>query len=291
MFKKKKIAELLTSTVLALSLLTGCVYIEVVEEETVKDEFAVHFIDVGQGDSALIISGDKTMLIDAGEIDCGFKVTSYLAEKGVDSLDYIIATHPHSDHIGGLADVINTVKTDTVIVPHVSDEETPTTQVYLDFLNAMDVNGCKLKEAVVGEVIDLGMSEMKILGPVTDEYDNLNDFSVVSQLTYGTVDFLFTGDAESPPENDILEAGLLEDIEVLKAGHHGSSTSSNKKFLKAVQPDYVVISCGEGNSYGHPNEKAMQRLGEYTDKIYRTDLQGSIVFKSDGTEITVECSK
>ncbi len=287
--KKKKITGMFLSAFLSAVFLAGCsISIDFGTDETAEDEFAVHFIDVGQGDSTLIVSGDYTVLIDAGEIDSGFEVTSYLSEQGISSIDYVIATHPHSDHIGGLADVLNTVKTDNVIVPHISDEEIPTTQVYMKFLEAVDKNGCNFREAVIGEKINLGMSEIEILAPVTDEYDNLNNFSIISELTYDNVKFLFTADAETESETDVIEAGTLEDVDVFKAGHHGSSTSSSKKFLEVIKPEYVVISCGVGNSYGHPSEKAMKRLTEYTENIYRTDLQGDIVFKSDGADIFVE---
>lgn len=281
---EKKIISLLCTAVSSVLLFTGCNFNNSSETD---EELQVHFINVGQGDCSLIVSQDYTVLIDAGEAEQSFVVTSYLSELGIESLDYIIATHPHSDHIGGLAGVIENIEVGKVIVPHIPDDELPTTKTYQNFLSAVDTAGCTLEEAYVGEIIELGISELKLIAPVTDTYDNLNNFSVVSELTYGDTKFLFTGDAESESENDMIDEGVLEDIDILKAGHHGSSTSSKKKFLDIVQPEYVVISCGD-NSYNHPNEKTVERLLEYTDNIYRTDHQGNIVFTTNGTDISVD---
>ncbi len=282
MAQKKIIAALLS----AVFLLAGC---SVSEETENSDSIQVHFINVGQGDCSLIVSDGYTVLIDAGESEESYVVTSYLSELGIEKLDFIIATHPHSDHIGGLAGVIENISADRVIVPHIPDDELPTTKTYRKFLEAVDSADCTLEEAYVGEVIELGISELEILAPVTDEYSDLNNFSIVSQLDYGGTSFLFTGDAESESEKDMMENNLLDDIDVLKVGHHGSDTSSKKKFLEVIKPDYAVISCGD-NSYNHPNEKTVARLAEYTDKIYRTDHQGNIIFTSDGENISVEYS-
>lgn len=290
--KKKKIIKCICAALSCAFILTGCSFeLHFWEDDTVSlsdDELQVHFIDVGQGDSSLIMTGEFNFLIDAGEKDEAYTVNSYLNEHGVGKLDYIIATHPHSDHIGGLAQVIAENDVDTVIIPHMADDKIPTTKVYADFLNAVDEKGCNLEEAYVGEIINLGDAEIEILAPVNDDYGDLNNFSVVSELTYGSTKFLFTGDAEKKVENEVLENGMFEDIDVLKAGHHGSDSSTGKKFLEVVKPEYAVISCGEGNSYNHPDEDAIERLLEYTDNIYRTDLQGSIVITSDGTEIKVD---
>jgi beta-lactamase superfamily II metal-dependent hydrolase len=206
----------------------------------------------------------------------------------VEKLDYIIATHPHSDHIGGLAQVIAENDVDTVIIPHMTDDKIPTTKVYAEFLNAVDEKDCNLEEAYVGEILNFGDAEIEIIAPVNDDYSDLNNFSVISELTYGDTKFLFTGDAEVKSENEVLKNGMFEDTDVLKVGHHGSNSSTGEKFLEVVKPEYAVISCGEGNSYNHPNEETIQRLLEYTDNIYRTDLQGNIVITSDGTDIKVD---
>lgn len=285
--KKKKVTGLILSCVL---LFSGCTYSDygTDSESDNQEEIQVHFIDVGQGDSSLIITDDFTVLIDAGEKGCGEIVNSYLAEHNIENLDYIIATHPHSDHIGGLPEVISQNDVGTVIIPHISDDKIPTTKIYGQFLQAIDDKDCKLEEAYTGEVINLGIAEMKVLAPVNDDYSDLNNFSVVTELEFENVRFLFTGDAETKSENEIIDSGMLESADVLKVGHHGSSSSSGEAFLDIVKPEYAVISCGEGNSYGHPNEDTIERLLKYTDSIYRTDLQGNIVFTSDGTDIEVD---
>ncbi len=288
--KKKKIVKFICTALLCAVILTGCtINISFDDSEnSLSDEIQVHFIDVGQGDSSLIITDNFNILIDAGEKEEAYAVNSYLNEHGVEKLDYIIATHPHSDHIGGLAQVIAENDVDTVIIPHMTDDKIPTTKVYAEFLNAVDEKDCNLEEAYVGEILNFGDAEIEIIAPVNDDYSDLNNFSVISELTYGDTKFLFTGDAEVKSENEVLKNGMFEDTDVLKVGHHGSNSSTGEKFLEVVKPEYAVISCGEGNSYNHPNEETIQRLLEYTDNIYRTDLQGNIVITSDGTDIKVD---
>jgi competence protein ComEC len=288
--KKKKIVKFICTALLCAVILAGCtINISFDDSEnSLSDEIQVHFIDVGQGDSSLIITDNFNILIDAGEKEEAYAVNSYLNEHGVEKLDYIIATHPHSDHIGGLAQVIAENDVDTVIIPHMTDDKIPTTKVYAEFLNAVDEKDCNLEEAYVGEILNFGDAEIEIIAPVNDDYSDLNNFSVISELTYGDTKFLFTGDAEVKSENEVLKNGMFEDTDVLKVGHHGSNSSTGEKFLEVVKPEYAVISCGEGNSYNHPNEETIQRLLEYTDNIYRTDLQGNIVITSDGTDIKVD---
>ena len=237
--KKKKITGLILSCVL---LFSGCTYFDSDASLETDAELQVHFIDVGQGDSSLIISDDFTVLIDAGERGCGEIVNSYLAEHDIENLDYIIATHPHSDHIGGMSEVISQNDVGTVIIPHISDDKIPTTKIYGEFLQVIDDKGCKLEESYVGEVINLGIAEMKVLAPVNDDYSDLNNFSIVTELEFGNVRFLFTGDAEIKSENEIIDSGMLKSADVLKVGHHGSSSSSGKEFLDIVKPEYAVIS-------------------------------------------------
>lgn len=248
----------------------------------VSSSTSVHFIDVGQGDCTLIISDGKTLLIDAGEKENGSKVCSYLKSQNITRLDYIIATHPHSDHIGGLPDVIGEFEVGAVIAPVIPDKLVPTSKSYENFLSAVSAEGCGLTKAKAGDVYSLGGSSFEIIAPLTDDSDDLNNYSVVCLLTYGDNIMLFTGDASKDEENDILDSGKYIDADLLKVGHHGSSSSSVKKFLNAVTPDYCVIMCGVDNSYNHPNEKTVERLEKYTDKINRTDLQGTIVCIPDG---------
>ncbi len=254
-------------------------------------DFGVYYIDVGQGDSELIRSGSTTVLIDAGEKEYGKTVCSFIKSLGIEKLDYVIASHPHADHIGGMAEVIKEFDIGRIIVPRVSDELIPTSTVYENFLDAVREKSMKLTPAKQGTVYQLDGSELEILAPVSDDYSDLNDFSVVCRITDGNNSFLFTGDASKPAENDIIDSGEDISADVLKVGHHGSSTSSGKNFLEAVQPAVCVISCGTGNSYGHPNEEAMNRLKAFTDKIYRTDLDGTVVIYSDGDQLYIKTEK
>ena len=249
-------------------------------------ELSVHFIDVGQGDSTLIISGDRTVLIDAGDSEGGQAVRSYLVSQKVDHLDYIIATYPHSDHTGGIETVLESFETGTLLIPVFSENGKSEDDLYAwhELNRTAEAAGIAMTEAVPGMTLDLGISSLSVLAPSGD-YDEINNYSVVTELTHGNNTFLLTGDAETESEADMLKSGVLEDIDVLKAGHHGSSTSTGSEFLEIVKPEYAVISCGAGNSYNHPSGSVMKRLGEYGVRVFRTDLQGSIIAKSDGKTI------
>ena len=250
-------------------------------------DFSVHFLDVGQGDAIYIHSGDADVLIDAGEAEYGDTVVQYLNTCGVSELDLIIATHPHSDHIGGLAAVCDEFAVDQVLFSELPDDMIPTMRTYEELLYAIDRAGAEYVTVQPGQTFALGDAVLTILGPVSQAYDDLNDYSVVAQLSYGETDFLFTGDQTAEAEQDLTEAYSLRGIEVLKVGHHGSSTSSSKRFLDQVQPAYAVISCGANNSYNHPNESVLRRLLDDTDNIFRTDVQGTVVFTSDGSVLSV----
>lgn len=250
-------------------------------------DFSVHFLDVGQGDSIYIHRGECDVLIDAGEAEYGDTVVRYLEQYGVEELDLVIATHPHSDHIGGLSAVLSEFEIREVMMPDIPDEQLPVTRTFESLLHAIDASDARLTDAQAGETYAIGDAVLTILGPVDTEYDDLNDYSVVAQLSHGAVDFLFTGDQTATAERDLLSTDTLERVEVLKVGHHGSSTSSSQKFLDVLQPEYAVIQCGAGNSYHHPSEKIVGRLLGFTDRIYRTDVQGTTVFTSDGKSVTV----
>ena len=238
-----------------------------------SDEMKVHFIDVGQGDSIFIeLPNTKTMLIDAAENEYADRITNYIYSCGYNTLDYVVATHPHSDHIGGMAEVIGAFNVENVIS-------------YTNMLKAIDDSGAKVKIGVAGtEIFSDGDLSAVVIAPVTEDYSDLNNSSVMVMLTYGSRKFLFTGDAENSEENTIT-ADI--DCDVLKVGHHGSSTSTSRAFLTAASPEYAVISCGMGNSYGHPHIETLDRLKGAGAKIYRTDLQGDIIMTCDGENITV----
>ncbi|MBO5278503.1 MAG: MBL fold metallo-hydrolase [Lachnospiraceae bacterium] len=245
----------------------------------------VHFIDVGQGDATLILCGEDAMLIDAGENDKGTLVQSYLQAQGVTSLRYMIGTHPDSDHIGGMDVILYKFDCDTVMMP----DKKKNTSTYRDVIDTMKNRGYSNTLPVVGDTYELGDASFTILAP-SRSYEDSNNCSIAILLTYGNTHFLFTGDAEEEAEKDMLDCGISLRADVYKAGHHGSSTSSSEAFLRAVQPTYAVISCGEGNSYGHPHAEPLNSFRAIGIQVFRTDEQGSIIATSDGENITWSCS-
>ncbi len=252
-----------------------------------SDSFEVHFIDVGQGDCILVKCDEKTLLIDAGENGHEEKVATYLRSQGVDTLDFILCSHQHSDHMGGLPETIAEFGVETVIMPRLTEKQTPTNKTYKAFLSALKESGASVKAAVPGNKYTLGSAEIEILGPVSDDTDDLNNMSAVMMLTYEDKKFLFAGDAEKEEELEILETGRDLHCNVLKVGHHGSKTSSSSDFLSAVSPEICVIQCGIDNDYGHPHKQTLDRLKKYSDEIYRTDICGDIVITCENGELSV----
>lgn len=259
----------------------------ITESSDTQSEFQVHYIDVGQGDSTLIICGKNTMLIDAGENGHETKIINYLRSQGVEKLDYIIVTHQHSDHIGGIPEVLEEFDADNIIMPRLTEAQTPTNSTYTAFLKALKATDAKIISSKVGATYTLGNAEFEILGPVTNDAEDINSMSVVTKLTYGENTFLFTGDGESDEEKEIIGTGADLDCDVYKVGHHGSKTSSCKSFLDEVTPEICIISCGAYNDYGHPHDVITKRLANYTDEVYRTDICGSVVITSDGINLDV----
>ncbi len=253
-----------------------------------KDGFSVHYIDVGQGDCSLIVCEGKTMLIDAGDNGHESDVINYLRSQNIDKLDYIVASHQHSDHIGGLAEVITEFGCDTLIMPRLTKAQTPTNSTYTAFLKAIKESKIKTLASNPGDIYNLGSAVIEIYGPVTDDAEDINNMSIVMKATYVANSFLFTGDAEKEEELEIISTDADLDCDVLKVGHHGSSTSSCKEFLAEATPEICVIQVGENNDYGHPHNSALKRLTKHTENIYRNDICGDIVITSDGEEITVE---
>lgn len=244
---------------------------------------SVHFIDVGQGDCILVCCDGKNMLIDGGTLDKGKTVENYLKSCGVRNLSYVIGTHPHDDHIGGLVTVLNDMPVDTVIM----NNAVTTTQTYEDLLKAVEDKGKKITRARVGSIYSLGSAKFTVLAPVK-EYDDLNETSVTVRLTYKDKSFLFTGDASQESEQDMLAENSDLSADVLKVGHHGSLTATSQEFLNEVHPEYAVVSVGTGNSYGLPNTEVIQRLKNANVTILRTDTDGTIIFEYDGQNMKVK---
>ncbi|MTI94587.1 MAG: MBL fold metallo-hydrolase [Firmicutes bacterium] len=258
---------------------------EFFEGEPASGELSVHFIDVGQGDAILIKAPEANVLIDGGTRGAGADVVNYLRRQGVSRLDIVIGTHPHEDHIGGLLTVFDELTVDEVWDPGVPH----TSQTYENYLDAIIANDINFVEARAGMApVGLGGgASLTVLHPAEPSRSNLNEASIVVRLSFGSDSFMFTGDAELGSEREILGAGYPVRSAVLKAGHHGSSTSTGPDFFQVVRPRYVVISCGTGNQYGHPHRETLEMLRGADVEVFRTDLHGTVVMHSDGEGLSI----
>lgn len=244
----------------------------------------VRFIDVGQGDASLVISDGEAILIDAGENTKGDEVVDYLERMKIKELSMIVATHPHSDHIGGIDVVMESFPVKKVLMPELKDEVIPTTGTFTDFLDAMEKQKIIPTYAKPGDEFIFGKGVFTVFAPV-QEFDDLNNSSIGLKFVYdNAASFLFTGDMEKKAEKAVLEQYSPEMLkaDVLKSGHHGSKTSSSKDFFWAVNPAVCVISVGTGNSYGLPNDEIIKRYTANGAQIYRTDFHGDIAIGFDG---------
>lgn len=254
-------------------------------QPTISGKLAVHFIDVGQGDSMLLqLPNNQTMLVDAGPNEAGSTVVSYLQQQGVKKIDYLVATHPHADHIGGMDTVIQAFEIGKVYMPRV----TTTTESFESVLRSLQAKGLKITPAKAGlTVLDQNSLKIDFLAPCGSGYEDLNNWSAVLKVQYGNNFFLLTGDAQSESEQEMLASGANLKADVLKVGHHGSHSSTTPTFLKAVSPKNAVISVGAGNDYGHPHQETLAKLAAAGIKVYRTDRDGTVIFVSDGKTLTV----
>lgn len=247
----------------------------------------VHYLDIGQGDAVLIKQGDAAMLIDAGNNSKGTQVWSYLLSQKVEKLDYAIGTHPDADHIGGLDVVLYKLDCDTVFLPDCEKD----TKTYEELIQTIDTRGQQIVVPESGQTYSLGEAQFQILTDTKKDYgDNTNNFSIAIRMTFGEHAFLFTGDAETEAEQDMMKSGLPLKADVYKAAHHGADTANTEAFLAAVAPEYCVISCGQDNTYGHPRAGFLNNLRSMGVNVFRTDEQGTIVAVSDGENITFNAS-
>lgn len=251
--------------------------------------FEIHFFDVGEGDSALVECDGHYMLIDGGNPGSSSFLYSYLKKHEIDYLDYIVCSHAHTDHVGGLAGALNYATVGVAYAP-VTEYDSRAFNGFLKYLSAQS------KEIVIpspGDIITLGNATVTFMGPIdmTLAEQNMNNSSIILRVEYGYTSFLFTGDAEIEEELSLITSGFELQSTLIKVGHHGSYTSSSDAFLSSVDPDYAVISVGEGNEYGHPHDVTLNRLSNVCDSIYRTDIDGEITCISDGNTLSFVVSR
>ncbi len=283
----KTIYKNLLSILFAASIIisTLCLGASMVSSAADAEQMEVHFIDVGQGDATLIKCGEHAMLVDTADASKGTAIQNYLKKQGIQKLDYLILTHPDADHIGGAPVIITKLEIDKVFVSNFEKDN----KTYQKLIQALDNKRLKAVTPKVGAEYLLGTAKITILAP-DREYDNPNDASVCFLIQNGENRFLFTGDAEEKAQEELLSGKPDLSADVYHAGHHGSRTSTTEEFLEAVKPTYAVISCGEGNSYGHPHAQTLNLFRTNGISVFRTDEQGSIVATSDGKEIVWNCS-
>lgn len=247
-----------------------------------EEGFSVHFLDVGQADAAIIICDNCVMMIDGGNPGDSSFIYSYLKNTlQVDHIDYMIAAHPHEDHIGGLSGALNACTVGKVYSPVLEYDS----RAFRSLRKYTEAQGKELTIPSPGETFNLGTAQVQILGPLR-EYESTNDLSIILRIVYGETSFLFTGDAEWDSEHDLVDTGHDLNATLLKVPHHGSDTSSSYVFLREVLPAYAVISVGEDNSYGHPTEAVLSRLRDAEAVVYRTDQYGTIICQSDGSTLS-----
>ncbi len=244
----------------------------------------VYFIDVGQADSILITNNNHNMLIDAGNNEDGEQVVNFIKDKKIEKLDYVVGTHPHEDHIGGLDDVINSdIQIEKVLMPKMQTN----TKTFEDVLDAIQNKGLKITAPKKGDTYSLGDASLEVMTDSIENKKNLNLSSITLLMKYGNNSFLFMGDAEK--ENE--QTRQWPNVDVLKVGHHGSKTSSSQEFLNQTKPKISIIMAGVGNNYGLPKQEILDRLNNIGSKIYRTDESGTIIIKSDGCNLSIESNK
>lgn len=253
----------------------------VISDTQESDILSIYYLDVGQADSMLITYQDKDILIDAGNNEDGPKLVNYFKSLNITKFDYVFGTHPHEDHIGGMDDIINNFEINNFYMPDV----VTTTKTFEDILNSMEEKNLQFKTPNIDDEYKIGDIKLKVLY-VGKESNDLNDTSIVLKLTYKDTSYLFTGDATKKVENKLLTKDIESDV--LKVGHHGSQYSISNEFLEKVNPKYAIIEVGKNNIYKHPKEVTLTKLDNMKIKYYRTDMDGTILLKSDGENISFE---
>ena len=294
MRNKRDVKKPLLAVVAVLLIVAVCLFVYlsgqrkiIVPEDT---PLSVYFFDVGQGDCELIRCENVNVLIDGGEADYAKRVEGYLKSSGVDKIDCYILTHPHSDHIGAASYLIDRFLIGRIMTTSFSELNVPTTMVYENFLASAAASDAVVMNVKGGENFRIGSLTLSVLSPL-QETDDYNDMSITVRASYKNVSFLLMGDASVAVEEQILAQNFPVRSDVLKVGHHGSGSSTSPAFLAAASPKYAVISCGLNNPYGHPDSDTVNRLQEAGTELYRTDVNGTVQFYSDGKNLEVRCSK
>jgi len=251
-------------------------------DTSTNEQLKVSYINVGQADSILVEQGSSSMLIDAGNNGDSETVKNYVENQGITTLDFLVGTHPHEDHIGGMDYIINAFKIGKIYMP----KATTTTQTFNDVITAIKNKNMQITTPIVGDSFKLGQATCTILSPNNSTYEDLNNYSVVIKITFKDNTFIFEGDAGAVSEMEMVNKGYDLKSDLLKVGHHGSSSSTTSAFLKAIFPKYSVISVGGDNDYGHPTQETLNKLSNAGVQVYRTDQEGTIVATSDGETVT-----
>lgn len=283
MDKKKKIISSIIGIIIVL--IGGYFGIDLTQnsKSPTDEKLMISYMDVGQGDAAYINVNGNDILIDAGPRSNSKELLEQLKAKNIDDFELVIATHPHEDHIGGMVDVFKEYKVKSFYSPKI----THTTKTYENLVKAVKDEGLKINELKGGMVIDLGNgANFEVFTPQNSNYEELNDYSPIMKLNFDKTSYLFTGDAEKIAENEALTKYKTSlDSDVIKFGHHGSSSSSSSAFIEAVSPKYGIISCAKDNKYGHPHRETLDIIKKYNIKTFRTDTDGEIILTSDGKNI------
>ncbi|MDF2881482.1 MAG: hydrolase [Clostridiaceae bacterium] len=278
----KKCIGVLSSALVIILLLIPFLKVKSIHPAVDKNNLIIHYIDVGQGDSILVQINNINLLIDAGPYENQSNLISYLDRQHIKKLHYIIATHPHDDHIGGMAAIIRKYNIGEFYAP----KKTENTKAFENMILELKNKNKKINIAKAGVCINLGNNvHCEMLAPNNSAYEETNNYSAVIKITYGNSKFLFMGDAEKLSEKEILSKDYDLSSNILKVGHHGSTSSSSNEFLDKVNPEIAVISCGKGNIYGHPNKGTILSLKHRNIQIYRTDIDGNIVVVSNGNSV------
>ena len=288
MIKKKGVLFIFLFIIISISTL-GCDLKGIIKDEKcgqIEDQMKVHYIDVGQGDAILVQVNNKNLLIDAGPRESKDKLINYLDKIDIKKLDYVIATHPHEDHIGSMSYVIDKYDVESFYAPKIEH----TTKTFERMIEALSDKNLKINVIKEGtSSIALGKNTgVSVFSPVDDTYEQLNNYSPIIKIEFGNNSFLFTGDAEKLVEKQVLEKGYDLKADVLKLGHHGSTSSTSEKFLKSVNPSICVIEVGKDNDYGHPHKETLELIKKNKVKVYRTDTYSDGVVVSDGSTIERE---